>query len=483
MAVPAPEIAKEQLDRVRPIAELAKTNPEQFKDQVKSLTLQELNTLSNFFGKELKDDVATDVREQIRARLDKLREEKSVDVNLEMLSGRYTALNKFLAEPRSNSERLKQDVDTAANQVTGFVGSTYEFMRNNMVKPLAEQTKDWFLIGPIVGSLGDLSPAHIKRAVSRKWHQFLANADTFGGTDSKNFLGKMFFRVADDARQKLAMLDVHDVVEEYQEEKKAGETIALDERMQPDQWRRMREALQKNPRAMAERTAAVINERRKANVLAIKINVADLLKTDAEVVEQAKTQRTEQLKTKMLALESWKNAGITSVAFNADETSIGNGTLTVVEADLDESGAPKPNTRATAVLEAKKTLTNADKIVISKDVKDIVTLNWNAPKTVTLPMKTAVASDKINDLAGKPQPDRFSLLEIGASDAIANDEVQLISRNGSNVLVAENNPQVLAAIAEGKPKIDTAEASPKYKLKNGEFTFMPVPTPVRPPAA
>lgn len=474
------ETPQQQAERVRDIAALATLNPEKFREEVKTLTESQLNALANIFIHEEKEQLSQAVKTEVKARLESL-DAVSVDENLETLLDRIPAVRIMLnGQPASSSERLRQDVDTATNQVTGFVSGTYEYVQQHVMKPIAERTKNMFLIGPLISSMADWSPSHISKSVSRKWYQILASTETFSGIDSKGFFGKIFFKMADGARQKLAFLDVLDVIEEYQDEKKLGETISLDEKVLPDQWRKMRDLIQKNPQAMAERAAALITQHRQANVLAIRITAADILKTDAEVQDQAKIERLVQFKTKVLALSAWKNVSVTEVSFSAEETSLGNGMLTVVEADLDESGNAKPATRAAALLEAKKALTNAEKIIIAKDAKDVVTLNWNAPRSVTLPMQTAVDTVKINDLARTPQPDRFSILEIGASDVIANDEVQLMSRNGANVLIAENNPAVLAAIAQGKPTIDTSEPSPKYKYHDGEFTLMPAPMPVPP---
>ncbi len=476
---PAVEITPEDQNRARQVAEQAALNPEKFREDVKTLTEGQLNALADIFVREKREQLSQAVKAEIKARLESL-DAATVDESLETLLNRLPAVRTAL-EPRTNTDRLKDDMETAQTAVTSTIGTAYDYVKTNVITPLTERTKDMFLIGPLLSSLGELSPTQIKNAISRKWYQFLSTAEMFGGNDSKSFFGKTLFNIADSARQKLAFLDIHDVIADHKSENRPGETITIDERLSREQWKKMKDMLTRDPAAISSKVASLIEQRRQAGVLGINIVCADLLKTETEAQEQAKTERLAQLKTKILTVGDWKNAGVTAVSdFNADETSLYNGTLTIAEADLDPAGAPKPNTRAAALLEAKKTLTNTEKIIIAKDLKDVVTVNWNAPKSVTLPTKTGVDMVKVNEVAGTPQPDRYSILEIGPSDVIAGDEVQLISRSGSNVLIAENNAEVLAAIAQGKPKIDTSEPSPKYKYQDGEFTLMPAPMPIRP---
>ncbi len=478
------EASPEDLIRAREVAENAAANPEQFKEDVKAMTETQLNALAEILATEKKALLSEAVKAEIRTRLNTL-DDETPEETMDMLLARIPAVRSVLeSRPPTNTDRLKADMETAQSAVTSRIGTAYEYVKASVITPIIERTKDMFLIGPLLGSLGELSPTQIKNSVTRKWYQFLSTAEFFGGADGKGFFAKTLFNIADGARQHLALLDIRDVIEDHKAENRPGETITLDEKLSREQWKKMKDMLSRDPAAITSKVATLIDQRRTAGITDIKIVCADLLKTDAEAQDQAKIERLAQLKTKIIGNEAWKNAGVTTVNdFSADETSLNGGVLTVAEADLDATGAAKPNTRAAALIEARKVLLTPEKIVIAKDLKDVVTVNWNAPRSVTLPLKTGVDLGKVNEVAGSPQPDRFSILEIGASDAIANDEVQLMTRNGSNVLVAENNPAVLDAIAEGNPTIDTAEASPKYKYASGTFTLMPAPMPVRPPAA
>lgn len=505
MAIPAQELTPEQMTQVRDIAERATTNPEQFREETKRLTEAQLNALANIFLQERKAELTRAVHAEIKDRLSTLDAEtpneslddllrrvpevktlldssEVIDAKIDEVAGRVTATEQVLAASKSSTERLADDIETTTGTVKSFIGNSYDYVRLNVVKPLADRTKDVFLIGPMLGSLAELSPHHLKNAVSRKIYEFMANMG--GDGTGKNFFGKTLSRMADNARQKLAVMDIDDVLEEYREEKKPGESIALEGKITPDEWRQMKELLQKNPSTMGEKAAAMIAEQRKAGILQIRIRFADLLKTEAEVQELAKTERLKKLETTVLGVDAWKNVGVTSVKFSADETSAENGVLTIAESDLSETGEPKAGSRALALLEAKKTITNAGRIVIAKDTSDVVTFSWKGARTATLPLQTDVDLGKLNEIAGSPQPDKFSALEIAASDDIVNDEARLISRsvNGvtGNTLIVENNPKVLEAILERKLQNVTQDPPAKYKLdSSGNFTFMAPPTPAR----
>lgn len=443
-------------------AESAPANPEALKRQEDAEMNTRLESLANEVQQKKESQ---EVQKQTEAPL----EELAIDAGLEALEQRKAKVEKVLSKPKTNADRLHDDMESAQEVVTGTISTGYGYVKEKVLKPLVEYTKDWFLVGPLIGSLSELTSEQVTNALSRKWNEFLSTVETFVPSDPTGFFGKKLSGIAEGAKQKLAFLDMRDIIEGYKAEKKPGETITLDETLTAEEWKKMKEALAKDPVAMTAKVINLINKRREAGILTINITSADLTNTAEENEEASKKEKVAKQKNAVLNGNDWKNAGVTEVAFSSTETSLEGGKLSINEGDLDESGAPKPNTQASALLEARQEI-STDKIIIARDPKDLVVLNWNMPKTVTLPMNTATSKARVNELIHAPQPDRFSVLEIGPNDNIAPDEVQLKPGDNGNVLIAENNPAVLDAIARGNPKIDSQEKSPKYKYTNGDFT-------------
>lgn len=424
MTPPALETPEKQKERVCNIAELAKTNPDTFKTEVQKLTENDLNALAEVFHKGEKELLSENVRTEIRTRLEEL-DKTDMNESLDQLKARLPAVEAVLKVPEpTNREQLKQDVDTAAKSVTESVVAAYEVVKQKYLKPLQEKTKDMFLIGPLIAMLTDISPSQIKDTVTRKWYEFLVNADTFGGADNKGFLGKMLWSVSDNARRNLAILDIRDTIREYASENREGETITFDENITKVQWKKMRELTEKNPDAITTNAGTLIEQRRKAGVKEIAFTCDDLLSSPADAT------------------------------------------------------APAENAREAALLKAKNEITAAEKIVIANGPSGVVTLDWTGEKTVTLPMTTDVSKSTINALIGMPQPAHFSVLEIGPNDDIRPNEILLAKRNDINVLFAENTKEVLKAIPNFRTDIGIDGKSQTFTYKNGSFsqkTSKPMP--------
>lgn len=412
------ETPEQQNERVRDIAERAETNPEEFKEEVQKLTEQDLNALSHVLLEGDKEKLNEEVRTEIHSRLVEL-DNINTEVNLDQLKARLPAVATVLQEPEeqpTNKERLKQDVDTAAASVTTSVVGAYEVVKQKYLNPLKEKTKDMFLIGPLIATLSDISPSQIKDVVTRKWYEFLASADMFGGEDSKGFLGKMLGGVSDNARRNLAIFDIRDSIKEYASENRSGETITFDENITKVEWRKMKELTEKNPGAIATNVGTLIEQRRKAGVQDITFACADIIAPPA----------------------------------NAE--------------------APADNAREAALLAAKKEIPAAEKIVIAEGSSGVVTLDWNGEKTVTLPMTTDVSKSTINTLINMPRANRFSVIEIGPNDTLHPNEILLKNRNGITILFAENNDEMLQAIPNHEAEITMNGDSQKFAYLNGSFS-------------
>jgi len=468
MSAILPENPSDAFERPRSsAAETAPAAPEEMKENESAEMNERLEDIDERV-QHIKEN--QEIREKTEAPLESL----TIDTKIVELEQRVPAVAKVLTP----AEQLHKDMESAQEVVTGTISTGYGYVKKEFIKPLVEYTKDWFLIGPLIGSLSELTSEQVTNALSRKWNEFLSTIETFVPSDPTGFFGKKLSHIAEGAKQKLAFLDMQDVIEGYRAEKKPGETITLNEKLTTEEWKKMKEALAKDPAAMTAKVINLIEKRRQAGILTINITSADLTNTAEENEEANKKEKVAKLQHAVLNGDIWKEAKVTEVAFSNTETSLEGGKLSINEADLDESGSPKPNTQASALLEARKEI-STNKIIISPDPKDLVVLNWNMPKTVILPINTATSKATINELINTPQPDRFSHVEIGPNDKIKHDEVQLESRESGNVLIAENNSAVLSAIADGKPEIDSHEKTPKYKYANGDFTIITPPMPAQ----
>lgn len=439
----APEALKEHVPLAQSIVERPLDMPAQIGVQITKA--EQLNALSFVIlekQREQKLTVTKEVKDAIRSRLEQLNA-ATVEKNLDALRSRLTFVQQILSQP-----------DTAAAQPAP-APQTGNFL-TNMMKNFQSTVSGG--IGSLVGNLA--LPDFVKRGFFQVMTvpQFLP-----GG----QFLAKSFIETGE---RNLALMDMKDFLAQSPD-------FTLPTTFSNNEWAEFKRSGKSIEELVAAYVSAIRANERLATTADKNITLTKLLNVKSRET-QFESQATQTLVASIKANDSWKTpeqADITDVKFSDTETSVDvGGALTASRADFDvATGAPREGTKAFKLAEMKRALPHATRLVLGTEPTK-GSIEWiGSSKVATIPAGFGIALPVVDELLAMSKPESVSKVEIGDTDSLKSDTVELSFQGERGVIRMRKNTDVLTALI-GTIKTLTTEENERRKWKYADGKLTPI---------
>ncbi len=434
-------------------AALYEKNPESQRDNVRKLTLEELDELARRMTTENKT-ITEEIKQTVNARAEELLSQEDTDKRL---------------------TRLQNLVHLA--RLRGTKAETNPAIQGN--KSVLLQTAAAY--AKMIPYVGETLSGIIPTSWERMWLTFLSTPAAIGTVAPDGFLKTALNWMGGDSQRSLAELDVRDSLAGAVFQ---GESITF-RSITKDEWAEFQ--IRKDKRSITDLAKTYVGMKRREHALdrasagkpyELAFGVQDLLTLDETKtsVEQKRLKETEDTLKKNIQ----KNYNATSVDL-ADGATLKNGALTVRKDEIDVDGKPKAGTDAKMLLDVVPKLSKADEIKIVRGGS--ATLEWaDGKKIVTLPVGTDVNVAMINGLAAREKPKGISIVSIENSDLQERNEIVRMAGTKAKLIVP-NDPVTLERLLQGIGNLTMPEDGQKdarWTLKNNEFLLVTKSFPVRP---
>ncbi len=433
-------------------AALYEKNPESQYENVRKLTLEQLDELARRMTTENKT-VTDEMKKTVDAHAEELLNQEDTDTRL-------TKLQSLV-----HLARLRGKKAEASHSIQGNTSL--------ILQTAAAYAK-------MIPYVGETLSGIIPTSWERMWLTFLSTPAAIGTVAPDGFLKTVLNWMGSDSQRSLAELDVRDSLVGIAF---TGESITF-RSITKEEWAEFQN--RKDKRSITDLAKAYVGMKRKEHALdpasagksyELAFGVQDLLNLDETKtsVEQKRLKEAEET----LKQNIRKNYNATSVHL-ADGAVMKSGALTLRKDEVNADGTPKAGTDAKMLLEVLPKLSKTDEINIVRGGSP--TLEWlDGKKIVTLPLGTDVDISMINGLAAREKPKGISIVSIENSDLQERNEIVRIAGTKAKLIVP-NDKATLERLLQGignLPMPDDSQKDARWTLKNNEFLLATASFPVK----